>query len=839
MTTLLGNLLSKLSGKLPGNSRVFNATVWQPLRAHPSRAALAMIAIALGVALGLAIFLMTRAATAETARASRSLFAQADYVIQGTSAGFDEALYPIIARLPGIAIASPVVEVRTSLIGQRTALIIMGREFLHATRRNAAAPASGASGARSRDALAFLGAQNIQLSATAAKTLQAKVGDTVTIQIGMQPVTLNVVAIVPSSVYPQDVGLMDIAAAQWKLGMLGKLSRIELNLTSQADTATVLAAIERVLPAQVKLTTPTDESHQVEQLLRPITINLLGVALVALFTGVFLVYSTQSLAIVRRRREFALLHALGVTAREQIASVICTGVLLGAIGALLGAGLGIALAKFGLAFIPGNATALPAAPLEIIAFAVLGLLASVAGSIAPALSAARIPTAQALKAGNVDERSGRSHNIIALLLWIAAVPLLFAPPLFDLPLLGYTGIACILFGAVLLIPSYTRFALRLLPRRHHVGYQVAIAQLRGVAHTATTSVATMLVSVSLMVAMSIMGASLRGSMAQWAQQMFPADLIVQMGYGSYLDTAAVAAITTLAGIERTEPLRAVPLLLSKEQAPVTLQARASDLLPLEASARRPLPQGAQPIWINRVLADREHLSPDDTLRFHLDEHEVVGSVRGIWRDYVNPTGALVLNYDQYRSLTGDERINSLSIWVVPGTSVESTRQLIRERMGIGVELNIALPGEIRARMLSGFDSLFAIIYLLLAVSVLIGLFGIGVNASAQVLARRAEFGVLRHLGFTRRQIGTVLTIEGLCLGTLGVSAGLAVGSVISTVMIYVVTPQSFHWTMDVHVPAVTLLTLAIAVPIAAALTALLSGRSAMNDDVVRAVKEDW
>jgi putative ABC transport system permease protein len=822
------------------NSRVLIATVWQPLRAHVWRNALAVIAIALGVALGLAIFLMTRAATAETARASRSLFGQAEYVVQGTAAGFDEALYPIIAQTPGVATASPVVEVRVPVIGQRLPLLILGRDFLHTSRMQSAARANQPPGARNHQALRFLDAQNIQLSATAARTLHANVGDSVTIQVGMRPVSLTVVGILPSSVYPQAVGLMDIAAAQWKLDQLGKLSRIELNLASPSDLAAVRTVIERSLPAQVKFTTPTDESHQVEQLVRPISINLLGVALVALFTGAFLVYSTQSLAIVRRRREFALLHALGVTTREQIASVIYTGALLGAIGSLLGVGLGMAMAKLGLPFIRDDATALHLAPLEIGAFAVLGLLASVAGSITPALAAARIPTAQALKAGNVDERSDRGHAYIALSLWTLAIPLLLAPPLFDLPLLGYTGIAFILFGAVLSIPSFTRLALALLPSGRHIAYQVAVAQLRGVAHTAATSVAAMLVSVSLMVAMSIMGASLRGSMAQWAEQMFPADLIVQVGHGlSYLDADAVRALATVAGIERTELMRSIPLLLSKDHAPAILQARSSDSLFLEARAKGPMPERAIPVWINRVLADREQLSPDDTLRFHLAGREVLGSVRGVWRDYFNPSGALVLNYDQYRRLTGDDRVTALSLWVAPGTSAENAMRLIRERAGTGIELDISLPGEVRANMLRRFDGLFAIIYLLLAVSVVIGLFGIGVNASAQVLARRAEFGVLRHLGFTRTQVGAVLGIEGLCLGALGVIAGLLVGSVIGAVMIYVVTPQSFHWTMDLHVPTTILLSLAIAVPLAAALTALWSGRGAMNDDVVGAVKEDW
>jgi putative ABC transport system permease protein len=703
-----------------------------------------------------------------------------------------------------------------------------------------AASASRPSAIRSREALNLFAADSIQLSATAAEKLHATVGDTVTVQVGVQSVPLTITGIVPSTLYSQDVGLMDIAAAQWKLDRLGKLNRIELRLASNVDPKPVLAEIKRLLPANVKLTTPAEESQQVSQLTRPITINLLGVALVALFTGVFLVYSTQSLAVMRRRREFALLNALGVTAREQVTSVILTGGILGAVGAVLGVVLGVTLAQVTLQFIPGGATQLQYAFTEIAAFAVLGMVASITGSIAPALSAARIPTAQALKAGNVDERSDRGNIRVALALVVLAVPLLLAPPLFDLPLFGYTAIAFILFGAVLLIPSFTRWTLGLLPHGRHVSYQIAVAQLRGVAHTATTSVATMLVSVSLMVAMSIMGASLRGSMAQWAEQMFPADIVVQTGYGlSYLNVSSVHSLTEIVGVKRAEPSRTIPILLSQDRAPITLNARPTTALILEASAQQPIPAGELPIWINRVIADRENLSPDDSFRFHIADREVVGSVRGITRDYFNPNGALILDYDLYRQLTGDLRVSSLSVWLAPGASLENTTQAIRERIGRDIEVEISLPGDLRARVLRGFDSLFAIIYLLLAVAVLIGLFGIGVNASAQVLSRRAEFGVLRHLGLTRSDIGAVLSIEGLSLGALGMLAGLIVGCVISAVMIYVVTPQSFHWTMELYVPIGFLISLTIAVPAAAALTAFWSGHGAMNDDVVRAVKEDW
>jgi putative ABC transport system permease protein len=99
--------------------------------------------------------------------------------------------------------------------------------------------------------------------------------------------------------------------------------------------------------------------------------------------------------------------------------------------------------------------------------------------------------------------------------------------------------------------------------------------------------------------------------------------------------------------------------------------------------------------------------------------------------------------------------------------------------------------------------------------------------------------MLRHLGVTRREIGRMLAFEGAALGTIGVAAGLIVGAIVSLVLVYVVNRQSFHWTMDLHVPWGLLGVLSVVLILAAALTSAFSGRQAMSDDVVRAVKEDW
>ena len=145
----------------------------------------------------------------------------------------------------------------------------------------------------------------------------------------------------------------------------------------------------------------------------------------------------------------------------------------------------------------------------------------------------------------------------------------------------------------------------------------------------------------------------------------------------------------------------------------------------------------------------------------------------------------------------------------------------------------------RERSLRIFDRSFAVTYWLQALAIGIGLFGVAASFSAQVLARRKEFGLLAHLGLTRAQILAVVASEGAAWTGVGAAAGLLLGVAVSLVLVLVVNPQSFHWTMELRLPLLRLLLLCAAVVLAGTATAWLAGRAAAGRDAVMAVKEDW
>ena len=213
-------------------------------------------------------------------------------------------------------------------------------------------------------------------------------------------------------------------------------------------------------------------------------------------------------------------------------------------------------------------------------------------------------------------------------------------------------------------------------------------------------------------------------------------------------------------------------------------------------------------------------------------------VTGVWRDYARQHGAIVIERESYVALSGDRRANDAALWLKPGADVAAATQALRALPG-GGQLDINGPGEIRRASLAIFDRSFAVTYALEAVAVIVGLFGLSSSVGAIVLSRRREFGMLRHLGMTRRQIGAMLAAEGGLLAVLGVAVGLVLGAGISLILIHVVNRQSFNWSMDLHPPYGLLIGLSFILVFLAAITAWFSGREATGIGPVRAVKEDW
>ena len=518
-----------MAASSPGLSR--SALFLAPLAQHKGRLAVSVLAIALGVALGYAVQLINAVALAEFSQAVRSLAGEADLEIRGPRDGFDEQLYPRLARLAEVAVASPVLEVDARLPGRPDSLRVLGVDVFRAARVQPALIGAGPA-----DRLDLLRPDALFLSPAAADSLGVKTGDRLALQVGLTAVSLRVAGLMRGG-GRERLAVMDIAAAQLALGRMGVISRIDLRLRPGADADALQARLQAQLPPGLVAERPQSELQRNASLSRAYRVNLNVLALVALFTGGFLVFSAQALSVVRRRAQLALLRVLGVTRGGLVRLLLAEGALIGALGAALGLAAGYlmaaaVLARFGADLGAGEFRGLHpdlhAEPWASALFFALGVLVAVVGSLAVALEAARAAPAQALKAGDEQAAFARLRPAwpgIALVL--AGVLCTAAGPVGGVPLFGYIAIALMLVGTLALMPRLATTVFGLLPRPRSAGARLALAQLQGAPGQASVSLAAIVASFSLMVAMAIMVASFRVSLTSWLDQVLPADLYLR------------------------------------------------------------------------------------------------------------------------------------------------------------------------------------------------------------------------------------------------------------------------------------------------------------------------
>jgi len=852
---------------------------WQELLHHPWRNASAVVAVMLGVALAFAVHLINASALAEFSSAVSSVNGQPDLELRARQGALPDELLERVAAHPSVTVASPVLELATTVLAQdgtKVPVKLVGVDALTvASVSPALMPRATADGNTSRQRFDLFAPDAVFLNPAARQALLAE-GDTpssLQVQSGLALRTVRVAGTVNAPGMPLLV--MDVAAAQALMARPGQLSRIDLRLLPGTQADTVLAALQ--LPASVIAQRPDQAGERVSNLSRAYRVNLTVLALVALFTGAFLVFSVLSLSVARRQQQFALLGVLGLSAPERLRLVLAESALLGLLGSALGVAAGTGLAALALRVLGGDlgggyfagvAPSLQWSTGAALLYGGLGVAAALAGGWWPARATARMAPALTLKGLGGAGAARPRHPGWALGLMLLAAALAWAPPVGGIPLAAYVSVGLLLVGGIAALPLAVGALLdRVAPwvARHALPL-LAVERSRRLRETAAVATSGVVASLALSVALTVMVASFRDSVTQWLDGVLPAPLYVRagssLGEGNTLPGDFVQAVARVSGVDRVEPLRATQLQLTASLPPVTLLARPLAMgrsaldgqsLPLVGNPLAPPQTSTDPpgtvvtVYVSEAMQDLHGAAPGGWLpALELAFPEAPPGTRyfvaGVWRDYARQHGSVVLDRADFVRLSGDDRVNDLALYLTEGADEDAVREGVRqlaESMGAEDLVEFASAGQIRAISLGIFDRSFAVTYWLQAVAIGIGLFGVAASFSAQVLARKREFGLLAHLGLTRRQILGVVALEGLSWTVLGALAGLALGLGVSLVLVHVVNPQSFHWTMDLALPWARLIALCAAVVVAGTATAWLAGRAAASRDAVQAVKEDW
>ena len=834
-------------------------------KAQPGRWFIAGLAVALGIALAVAIHTVNRSALSEFSRALDLVNGQASAQIVMPSGEFSDQLYDQIVTLQtelSIRAVSPVLERNTAQIR------VLGIDIFQAGRVSPSLMPFVSEDQRQE----LFSDDAIFLSAAALQKLQLSVGDYFALGYEGKSVRFKIAGTVPGAV-DQAIAVMDLGTLQWRLGGLGRISRMDVLLLDGKGIEEVANAVQN-LNLGVRLISSQERDRRISNLSRAYRVNLNVLALVALFTGAFLVFTTISFSVLRQQSQLALLSILGASSHWIFTLVLAQAGGIAALGGLFGIGLGLTLAFVLLNILGGDLGggyfSIAALPLEIDPIALFGfwILAITVGLLAayfPAkASTAGRPTEQ-LRANSTERvlRPVMNHRI-ALIFSLASLVLAFMPAMNDLPLAAYASIACLLFAGLALIPWIVQYCFSRLAnglsrwQNQPSSLTFAVWRLAQAPASAAGLIAGVVAAMALTVAMVIMVASFRDSMIQWLDQVLPADLYAnfkQLNLGDEFqkNPNLLASLERVPGIERYELSVQRKIIFQSDRPEVTLiarpiqQSRAAQTLPLIGSVypERSLPsQSALPVvYVSEAMVDLYDWRPGriQTLPA-LNEQQ--GSqkvwVAGIFRDYGRQHGALVIDLASYQKMSGNQQYSGIALWLVNQANPATVLNAVRAAIPQFRDQEFINRSDLRALSIKIFDRSFALTYTLEIAALLVAIFATATGFAGQALLRQKEYALVYYLGqSTAQRTAWITTESGLLLG-LAVIWGTLLGLLISQILIHRVNPQSFHWTMDTSVPYLALITLMLALVGCGIAAALWASKRNLNSTNLRtALREDW
>jgi putative ABC transport system permease protein len=775
----------------------------------------ALVMVAIGVMLAVAIHTVNHSALASFGQALDTVNGQASAQLVAPLGEIDDRQIEDWDRRRaalGIHTVSPVLVVRTDQ------LTVLGLDIFKAAVVSPSLLPFAEGGAGD-----LFDAKALFLSRAALDVLNVKVGDNIRLRHGLDSVSLRVAGEVPGAA-SQVIGVMDIGSAQWAFNRLGVVSRLDLRLEDGQSTQGLSAAL-KAQSEPLQLVATQDRDRRMSLLSRAYRVNLTVLAMVALLTGGFLVSTAVHLSIVRQRSELALLGVLGASESWLRRFVWAQGGLIGALGGALGVGMGLLLAAALMRIVGGDLggnyfSAAPAAMvIDWVALFVFAMAAVLMG-----LASAWLPLSQInWRRPMALLRAGQAETLVlsmptlkwSLLSAALAVALLMLPTLGGLPWAAYGAIAALLCAGLLAVPwilskLWGGLSRVVAPLRVPAVVRLAVWRLAQAPSAATPLIAGTVAAFSLTVAMMVMVSSFRTSVSDWLGLVLPADLytssqsmVDQPGF----DPAVQSLVAQVPQVQKVETSRQRNLRIANDRPEVVLIAKPVNLQdPMQSVALvglSKLPPADGPkhmvVFGSEAMADLYGWRVGEVASLPLNTQgpsEVW--VGGLYRDYGRQHGSVVMSTADYEAITGDRSRSSVSVWLEKGADTAQVMTDIQRQVPELTQLKWISANDVRQLSLKIFDRSFAMTYVLEAAALFVALFSVAAGVTGQLLLRRREFGLLAHLGLSHKDSLRLVSVEvGLLLAVAVVWASV-LGGLMSQILIHKVNPESFHWTMNTH-----------------------------------------
>ncbi len=621
--------------------------------------------------------------------------------------------------------------------------------------------------------------------------------------------------------------LVDIATAQDLLAPVGAaaapaLGHIDLILEGPAQEQ----AIRAWVPAGLKLETAAARGNAVQQMTAAFELNLTAMSLLAMVVGIFLIYNTVTFSVVQRRSLFGVLRCLGVTRGQLFSLILGEAALFSLVGSLLGLVLGVVLGRTVVGLITQTINdfyfVVSVRQISLSGFTLakgmlVGVASALVASALPAWEAMATPPQMTL------QRSSLEAGWQRLLPWFlpaAALTgglgvLLLRWDSRDL-VPAFAGLFALLMGAALLMPPVLAAVMAALGRAGGgFGVVARLAPrdiLRSLSRTAV-AVAALMVAVSVIVGLSIMIGSFRGTVVTWLDQTLQADLFVSPPSTTAnrvlgkVDPAIVRAVAARPDLRALVTFNSFDVHLVDQDRDITLIAAGGDV----SAGRRPYawvrpgvddPFAALAAREGVILSEAVYLRDGqgaipEQVRLETPEGERSFPVIAVFYDYSSDRGSVLMDRSQVAELWHDDNVASLGLFLAPGVEPEAVAAELREDFRSRQSLLVQTNGALRQGSLEIFDRTFAITGALQLLTVLVAFIGIFSTLMSLQLERGREFAVLRAGGMTPFQLGRLTLLETGLMGLLAGTCSMPLGYGLAWVLVHVINVRSFGWTLQI------------------------------------------
>jgi putative ABC transport system permease protein len=839
------------------------------LRSYKGRALLCLLGVALGVGVFVGIKTAATTAMGSFQDTVESLTGSTQLQVVGQGDGFAEELFVQVATAPGVRAATPLLEfnVRAASPVDEPLLLLGVDVFTDQQFREYRFVESARD---RRSILAFLTEPDkVALSETFARRHGLEVGDRVEILSGSRRLSFVLGALLrlrgPARALEGNLALVDIATAQEAFHRLGRLDRIDLLLEADASLSDVRRRLVEVLPADIRVEVPEQRLGRIHEMVAAYRLNLMALSLISLFVGVFLIYSAVDFAVSKRRYEVAMLRVLGTQRWQVLALFLAEALTIGLLGGILGAGLGLGMAKLALQsmtrtiselYLIIRAQTLSISPLVLFLGGGAAVAVALTGALVPALEASRTLPRESLYRGTLERKLhmhlGKITAAGAALLGLAYV-CSRQPPVRGIPLFGFAAAFLMLIGFSFLTPAGVVLIDRVLGpavgRVFNLEGKLACRYLGRSLNRSWVAIASLMAALTMLVSISLMVLSFRQTVVVWTEQVLAADLYLSpavslKGQRGGLPAELVQALPGLPGVAAVERLRemeihlgSVPAMLDildldvKEQFSAMMFQRGSSSEILRRCRRM------DQVCVSEVLANRLGLQQGDRIHLATPGGRRTFEIAGVYYDYRTEGGRVLMDRGTYRRYwEEDPGCSSAGLYVQPGVDPEDIRSLIRQRLETGREIVIRSNRELRREILRIFDETFSITYALQLIAMVVAVFGI-VNTLLQLVAERErDIGVLKAVGATSGQVQKLTVLEAGLMGVVSYVLGAVNGVLLSLLLIFVINKQSFGWTIHPAFPPLMFVKTLILVLVCSLAAGIAPARAATAKSVNEAMK---